>query len=333
MKQYDVYGLGNALVDVEYAVHPDDLGALGIKKGVMTLVEESLQAAIVKQLAARAVNRGSGGSAANTIIAVSQLGGKAFYSCRVASDARGEFYVEDLRRAGVDTNAHALMTPEGVTGTCLVLVTPDADRTMCTFLGVSADVAPRDVDAARLADSQYLYLEGYLATSPSCLAAALFAREQARAADTRVALSLSDPQVVNHCRPAIDQLLAGGVDLLFANEDEAKSLAQTDDLARALTRLRGWARACVITRGPQGAIVFDGQAAHTIASVPTSAVNTVGAGDMFAGAFLYGMTHGMSSPRAGALAALAASRLVACHGPRLTHPAMQTILSQFAAGG
>ncbi len=331
MKQFDVYGLGNALVDIEYEVDPDDLRALGIDKGVMTLVDEARQAAIVSQLAAREANRGSGGSAANTIIAVSQLGGSAFYSCRVAADDRGRFYVEDLSRAGVATNAHTLMTPSGVTGTCLVLVTPDADRTMNTFLGVSADVAPSDVDTAALAGSQYLYLEGYLATSTSCLAAALFAKEQARAAGTRVAVSLSDPNVVAHCRPAIDQLLVGGVDLLFANEDEAKSLAQTDDLATAVARLRGWAREFVITRGAHGAVVFDGQTVHTIAPVPTQAVDTVGAGDIFAGAFLYGITHQMPYPQAASLAALAASRLVARRGPRLTVPAMQAILREFEA--
>lgn len=332
MKQFDVYGLGHALVDIEYSIDPDVLDAFAIKKGVMTLVDEAQQAAMISQLASRTVSQGSGGSAANTIIAVSQLGGRAFYSCCVAPDAQGRFYVADLSRAGVSTNADALMVPAGATGTCLVLVTPDAERTMCTFLGVSATVAPSAVDTAMLAASRYVYLEGYLATGADSLQAALYARDQARAAGTSVAVTLSDPTVVAHCRPAIDQLLVGGVDLLFANEEEAKALAGTDDLARAADRLRGWARQFVITRGPAGALAFDGQTMHTIPAVSTRAIDAVGAGDIFAGAFLYGITHQMSFPRAGALAALAAARLVACHGPRLTSSDMQALLGQFTAG-
>ncbi len=142
MRHYDVCGLGNALVDIEYHVDVDDLEALGIQKGVMTLVDEERQAAIVDRLGSHECNRGSGGSAANTIIAVSQLGGRAFYSCRVADDEMGRFYIDDLTRAGVVTNAGAERLGPGVTGKCLVLVTRDADRTMNTFLGVSADVSP-----------------------------------------------------------------------------------------------------------------------------------------------------------------------------------------------
>ncbi len=164
MRQYDVYGLGNALVDIEYHVDVEDLAALGIQKGVMTLVDEQRQSAIVDRLGSQEANRGSGGSAANTIIAVSQLGGRAFYSCRVADDAMGRFYIDDLTGAGVRTNVGAADLPRGVTGKCLVLVTQDADRTMNTFLGVSADVSPADVDREAIRESQYVYLEGYLVT-------------------------------------------------------------------------------------------------------------------------------------------------------------------------
>ena len=213
--------------------------ALGIQKGVMTLVDEARQAAIVSRLGSHECNRGSGGSAANTIIAVSQLGGNAFYSCRVADDEMGRFYIDDLARAGVRPTGVGPRLAAGVTGKCLVLVTPDADRTMNTFLGVSADVSPDDVDEDAIRDSRYVYLEGYLVTSASSQSAALFAKQQARSGQTPVAISLSDPNIVNYFRSSVEELLDGGVDLLFANEDEAKCVAQTDQLDRAVEYLKG----------------------------------------------------------------------------------------------
>ena len=167
MRHYDVSGLGNALVDIEYHVDAEDLVALGIPKGVMTLVDEERQGAIVSRLGLRECNRGSGGSAANTIIAVSQFGGRSYYSCRVADDDMGRFYIDDLTRAGVTASVGVTRYVPGVTGKCLVLITNDADRTMGTFLGVSAEVAPEDVDEDAISNSRYLYVEGYLLTSPS----------------------------------------------------------------------------------------------------------------------------------------------------------------------
>jgi sugar/nucleoside kinase (ribokinase family) len=333
MRQYDVYGLGNALVDIEYHVDVEDLAALGIQKGVMTLVDEQRQSAIVDRLGSQEANRGSGGSAANTIIAVSQLGGKAFYSCRVADDAMGRFYIDDLTRAGVRTNVGAAGLPRGVTGKCLVLVTQDADRTMNTFLGVSADVSPDDVDREAIRESQYVYLEGYLVTGASGVSAAKFAQQRARSCNTRVAMSLSDPNIVNYFRSSVEELLHGGVDLLFANEDEAKCVAQTQQLDVAVQHLKGIAREFVVTCGAQGALVYDGRVLHRIPPVPTQAVDTVGAGDMFAGAFLYGITHGMPHQQAGALASAAASKIVASMGPRLKVEDTRGVLQQFLSNG
>jgi len=329
MRQYDVCGLGNALVDIEYHVDVEDLVALGVPKGVMTLVDEARQAAIVERLGLRECNRGSGGSAANTIIAVSQLGGSSFYSCRVADDEMGRFYIDDLTRAGVTASVGVTRYVPGVTGKCLVLVTNDADRTMGTFLGVSADVAPEDVEEDAVGNSRYLYVEGYLLTSDSAKSAALHAKQLARAHQTRVAVSLSDPTIVGCFRSGVDELLAGGVDLLFANEEEAKCLAGTDRVESAVDELKGVAREFVVTRGAQGALVYDGRTVHEIAPVPTRPVDTVGAGDMFAGAFLYGITHGMTYPQAGALAAAASARLVASLGPRLKAEETQAVLQQF----
>lgn len=331
MATYDVYGMGNALVDIEYEVTPEQLSELTIEKGVMTLVDEPQQTLIVERLGGHEMNRGSGGSAANTIIAVSQLGGKAFYSCRVADDDAGRFYIEDLTRAGVVTSAKLQDPASNITGKCLVLVTPDADRTMNTFLGVSADLSPEDVNPLAIADSQYLYIEGYLVTGPSSKTAALYAVEKAREGGTKIAFSLSDPNIVHFFRPAIDELLAGGVDLLFANEDEAKKMADSASLDEAVAFARSVARQFVITRGGEGAVAFDGQTLHAIAPVPTHAIDTVGAGDMFAGSFLYGVTHAMDFPQAGALASRAASRIVSNVGPRLKADQLQDVMREFEA--
>ena len=331
MATYDVYGVGNALVDIEYEVTAEQLSELNIEKGVMTLVDEPQQTQIVERLGAHENNRGSGGSAANTIIAVSQLGGQAFYSCRVADDEMGRFYLEDLAKAGVATSIGPQQMAAGITGKCLVLVTPDADRTMNTFLGVSADIAPEDVDETAIAQSEYVYIEGYLVAGPASKTAALYAAQQARANGIKIAFSLSDPNIVHFFRPAIEELLGDGVDLLFANEDEAKRIAKTEDLNEAVEFTKTIARQFVITRGPDGATAYDGVALHTIAPAPTQAIDTVGAGDMFAGAFLYGVTHGMDFPTAGRLASLAASRIVSSMGPRLKLVQLQEVLREFQA--
>ncbi len=331
MATYDVYGVGNALVDIEYEVTAEQLRELEIAKGVMTLVDEAQQAQIVQRLGAHQSNRGSGGSAANTIIAVSQLGGNAFYSCRVANDEMGKFYLDDLGHAGVANSIGPAKMVPGITGKCLVLVTPDADRTMNTFLGVSADVSPRDVDVSAIAQSEYVYVEGYLVTGPASKETALYAIAQARANGIKIAFSLSDPNIVHFFRPAIDELLADGVDLLFANEDEARRIAETDDLDQAVEFVKTIARQFVITRGGDGAITYDGESLQSIAAVATAPIDTVGAGDMFAGAFLYGITQGMGFPAAGRLAAHAAARIVAVKGPRLRREELSDVFKAFEA--
>ncbi len=331
MAKYDVYGIGNALVDLEYEVTADQLSELNIEKGVMTLVDEPQQTQIVARLGAHESNRGSGGSAANTIIAVSQLGGQAFYSCRIANDDMGRFYLEDLAKAKVATGIQPENMTAGITGKCLVLVTPDADRTMNTFLGVSADISPEDVDEAALKQAEYVYIEGYLVAGPASKTAALHAVQQARAHGIKIAFSLSDPNIVHFFRPAIEELLGNGVDLLFANEDEAKRIAKTEDLDEAIEYTKTIAKQFVITRGPDGAAAYDGTTLHTIAAAPTQAIDTVGAGDMFAGAFLYGITQGMSFPAAGQLASMAASRIVSSMGPRLKPEQLQEVLKEFQA--
>jgi sugar/nucleoside kinase (ribokinase family) len=330
MAKYQVYAIGNALVDMEYEVDAADLGILGIDKGVMTLVDESQQRAIMSHLRHHRHQRGSGGSAANSVIALSQLGAKGFYSCKVADDELGHFYMEDLIRGGVETNNHT-RKDEGHTGRCVVMVTPDSDRTMCTFLGVSGALSANELVEEALRDSEWFYTEGYLVTSKAAREASIAAKGIADAAGVKTAISLSDPNMVKFFKEGLLDMIGGGVDLLFANEYEAMGMAGSDDLDVAVAYLKTISRTFAITRGPQGALVWDGERLIEIAPVRVKAVDTVGAGDMFAGAFLFGLTRGWDFARAGNLASVAAAKLVTSIGPRISAEETRTILKDFDA--
>jgi sugar/nucleoside kinase (ribokinase family) len=327
-KQYDVYGVGNALVDMEFEVSVEDLQQLGIDKGVMTLVDEGRQSYLVGQLNHRLGRQSGGGSAANTMVAIAQLGGRGFYSCKVANDETGTFYLNDLRACGLESNLHNGDREAGTTGKCLVLVTPDADRTMNTFLGITGSLSVAELDPDAIANSKYLYLEGYLVTSPTALEAAIQARNIARGAGVNTALSLSDPNMVEFFKAGLTQIIGSGLDFLFANESEAKKMAGTDDLAQTIDYFKTMSRGFAITRGASGSLVFDGANLLEIRSFPAEAIDTVGAGDMYAGAFLYGITNGLSYQRAGTLASLASSRVVCTYGARLTAEELRSLVAE-----
>lgn len=328
MARYHVYGIGNALVDMEYEVGFADLETLGIDKGVMTLVDEPKQLEIMLHLADHHPQRGSGGSAANTVIGLSQFGGRGFYSCKVADDELGHFYMRDLIEGGVGTNHHTVKE-RGHTGRCVVLVTPDSDRTMCTFLGVSGNLSAGELVEEALVDSDWFYTEGYLVTSPSARAASNEAKRIAEAAGVRTAISLSDPNMVKFFKDGLLEMIGSGVDLIFANESEAMGMAHTQELAAALEYLKTITREFAVTRGPQGALVWDGERLIEIAGNKVEAVDTVGAGDMFAGAFLYGLTQGWTHQRAGDLASAASAKLVTSLGPRISREQSEDILRRF----
>jgi sugar/nucleoside kinase (ribokinase family) len=328
-KRYHVYGLGAALVDTEIEVHDSDLAALAIEKGVMTLVDEARQTQLLDHLAGHLVQskRTSGGSAANTIIAIAQFGGSTFYSCKVADDDNGHFYLHDLKAAGVDCHIDR-QREAGITGKCLVLITPDAERTMNTFLGASETLSQHDLSPDAIAASEYVYLEGYLVTSPTGRAAAIRAREIAEQHGAKTALSFSDPGIVAHFRDGLREMIGERIDLLFCNQHEALSWAQTDNLEQAIESLKQIARSFAITLGAEGALVYDGTDQHRIAPHPVKAIDTNGAGDMFAGAFLYGITQGHDFAAAGKLASLASATVVADFGPRLKMSQQRALLEQ-----
>ncbi|MEO0759036.1 MAG: adenosine kinase [Cyanobacteria bacterium J06648_16] len=328
MTQYDVYGLGNALVDIECEVSVEALQSLGMDKGVMTLLDEETQASAIAHLNGRNTKLSGGGSAANTIIAVSQLGGKAFYSCKVADDEYGQFYSGDLIRCGVETNLTGQIPETGITGKCLVLVTPDADRTMGTFLGISSQLTDADVVADAIQAAQYAYLEGFLVSGEGSKRAAIKARDVAKSAGRKVALSLSDFNMVKFFKPGLLEMIGDGVDLLFANESEALLMAETDDFSQAVNHAKTFAKAFAITRGPQGSVIFDGEQLIEIEPFPVKAIDTVGAGDMYAGAVLYGLTHGMDWATAGKLGSKAAATLVTSLGARMQTETLQGLLAE-----
>jgi len=315
---------------MEYSVTPEDLAHMRIDKGVMTLVDVDHQSELMVYLSEHHVHRSAGGSAANTVIALSQFGGRGFYTCKVASDELGDLYADDLQANGVETNARE-HSEDGHTGRCLVLVTPDADRTMCTYLGITGGLTRHELVPDALCDSEYVYIEGYLATSDTARDAAVHARELAQAAGVRTALSLSDPNIVAHFREGLLEMIGPGLDLVFANEDEAKHMAGAGDIHAAVEWMKGIAREFVITRGAQGALAWDGQAVVQIPAQPVQPVDTVGAGDMFAGAFLHGRSRGWDHAAAGRLATTAAARLITAYGARLTREEMQAVLAECSA--
>jgi sugar/nucleoside kinase (ribokinase family) len=295
--KYDVYGMGNALVDMEFKVNDDFFTQNNVEKGLMTLVEEDRQNEllnILHEVHNDGLKRQCGGSAANSVIAVSQFGGKSFYSCKVAKDETGEFYLNDLSENGVDTKYTKETAPEGITGKCMVMITPDAERTMNTFLGITATYSEAETDFEALKNSKWLYVEGYLVASPTGQAAAEKAIAFAKENGVKVAYTMSDPNMVKFFKDNIDKLLKGKIDLLFCNEAEAIEYTGKSSIDEAREALKEHAHNFAITLGKNGAVIWDGNTFIDIEPYKTDAVDSNGAGDMFAGAFLYGITHGMN---------------------------------------
>ncbi len=326
MSKYDVYAIGNALVDLEYAVDDQFIHDLNLQKGVMTLVPQEEQRRILDALQDYPGKQACGGSNANTVTALSQFGGCAFYSCSVACDEFGTFFLNDLLSNNISSNMTSVRDV-GITGKCIVLVTPDAERSMFTYLGISDKVSVEDVDFTSVEKAQYVYIEGYLVTSPPGKAAAIMLRKYAEQKNIKTALTFSDPNMVKYFKLGLQEMVGACVDLLFCNEHEALLWADTDLIDEAFDSLKAVAKTFIITLGKKGAWVFDGEKKIAIPAFPVKALDTNGAGDIFAGAFLYGITHGLSYERAGMLASLAASELVKHYGARLPTETVQELLS------
>ena len=317
MKTYDVYGVGAALVDIEFSINDNFLRDNQLDKGIMTLVDEVQQQQLISNLQSNSevVKRSCGGSACNTIVAVSGFGGSAFYAGKVSSDTDGAFFVKDLNALGVDFHNNEL--GGGVTGNCLVMISDDAERTMCTHLGVNVDLRSIDLDIEPLIHSRWLYMEGYLVTDAPRTEVAIEAMTLARQNGVKTSLSLSDPFVVQIFSEQLQSVIGEGVDLLFCNEDEAIGYTNSDTIDQAAEALKNYAKSFAITLGAKGAMVFDGNQTTVVSGAKTKAINTNGAGDMFAGAFLYAINSGQDYVLAAQFANAAAALVVSRFGPRI----------------
>ncbi len=269
----------------------------------------------------------SGGSAANTTVAFSALGGSAFYACRVGNDELGSIYLNGLNDAGITTSTKSIS--EGVTGTCMVLVSEDSERTMHTYLGITAELTDEQIDFTPLNTAKWLYIEGYLSTSDTARLAVKQAREIAKANGVKIALTLSDPAMVQYARQGLNELLDDGVDLLFCNEQEALMYTETDNIDAALAKLKLLSQSVVITLSSKGALISNSQNTFTVAGREVVAVDTNGAGDAFAGSFLYALNAGLNEKAAAEIAVLISSQVVAQFGPRLAVHQYAELLNTF----
>lgn len=317
MTSVDVVGVGNALVDVQARVADSILPELGIEKGIMTLVDDAQQAEVLSKLSGLPLNRCAGGSAANSIVALAEFGGKAAYVGKVGRDEVGQFFLDDMQSLGVSMAGQYADSP---TGTCAVLITEDAQRTMLTNLGASATLTVDDIDRSVIEGAKYVYVEGYLLTGETTKAAAYKAMDLAVELGVKVALTASDPFLINLIRDEIWELITGPVDLFFCNEMEAKSLTGETDPIACAAKIHEHAENVALTLGEKGSLVMHGGEAFPIEGLSVKAIDTTGAGDMYAGAMLYGITNGLSWRQSGQLASHAASRVVAQMGARLEKP-------------
>lgn len=247
--KYNVYGIGNAIVDIVTEVEHDFFTKNNVEKGVMTLVDEKRQVELMKVIDMKKSKITGGGSAGNTVVALSQLGGSAFYNFLVAKDELGKFFLDDLQKNRIATNLRHETCDEGHTGRCLVMTSPDAQRTMNTFLGVSSFLSPQHLDAAAIRSSEYLYLEGYLVASPKGLEAMKEAKKIAEHSKINVALTFSDASMTKYFSKQMEEIVGASVDLLFCNEEEALIFTGTTALEDARKKLKDVAKRFVVTRG------------------------------------------------------------------------------------
>ena len=313
-KTYDVVGIGNAIVDVLVQADDDLIDNFELTKGTMALVDEAQAERLYASVGPGLET--SGGSAANTLAGVAQLGGRAGFIGRVRNDQLGGIFTHDIRSVGARFDTPAA-TEGPSTARCLILVTPDAQRTMCTYLGASVGLDPADLDLDMVAQAKVLYLEGYLWDSDEAKAAFITAAEVARAHGGEVALSLSDAFCVERHRESFQELVDGHVDILFANEMEITALYKANSFEEAADQVRGRCKLAALTRSEQGSVVLNGAGTHSVAPFQLGPLlDTTGAGDLYAAGFLHAYTQGQSVDECGRLGSLCAGQVVTQLGPR-----------------
>lgn len=314
----DVVGIGNAIVDVIAHAAEAFIADEALQKGAMTLIDARRAEALYRRMGPAIES--SGGSAGNTMAGIASLGGKGGYIGKVRDDILGEVFRHDITAIGVGFETPPAATGPG-TARCLILVTPDGQRTMATYLGACVELGPEDIDPQLIAAAQVTYLEGYLFDQPRAQQAFREAAGIAHGAGRQVALTLSDPFCVGRHRAAFRELVQGEIDILFANEAEICSLYETKDFGEAAAAVRGHVRVAALTRSAQGSLVLADGMAHRVEAAPVAhVVDTTGAGDLYAAGFLYGLTRGLPLPTCGALGSLCAAEIISHVGARPETP-------------
>jgi sugar/nucleoside kinase (ribokinase family) len=316
-QNYDVAGLGNAIVDIIAAVDDRFLLTHKIAKGAMTLIDEFRAFELHKALAMAGKNHEvAGGSVANTMAGLASLGTRGVYVGKVHADRLGAVFGASMRSLGVDYN-----TPLGARGaataSCMIAVTPDSQRSMSTYLGACRELTPEDVFEQEIAAAEIVYIEGYLWDEPAAKDASRKAMKIAHERGGKIALTLSDSFCVGRFRGEFLDLLHHELDILIANQDEAHALFEVENFAAVVERAKAWGGVAALTRSEKGCVIVHGGQAHEVPAAPVSKLlDTTGAGDQFAAGFLYGLTHGKSLPDCGRLGCLAAAEVIAHYGAR-----------------
>lgn len=314
-KQFNVVGIGNAMVDILARCDDAFLSDAGIEKGIMQLIDMPRAVDLYSKIGP--AQEVSGGSAANTIAVIAALGGDTAYVGKVKDDQLGAIFAHDLRAQGaVYETALAPKTAEDETGRCIVLVTPDGERSMNTYLGVTEFLTADDIDPAQMAEAEWIYLEGYRFDGPDSHAAFAKAIEATRSSNGKVSLTLSDPFCISRHRDAFRDMIRDGVDLLFCNKAEALAMVQRDDFEAARAELAAEVDILAVTDSENGCFIHQGDQSWHVPATPVEIVDATGAGDAFAGAFLWAITHGADLPTAGKMANVAAGSVIQHIGPR-----------------
>lgn len=313
-KMLNLYGIGNALVDLQINVEDEIIHKLGISKGEMRLVDDKLQSNIIEQLKDKKINICSGGSAANTVVAFAGFGGKAAYNTILGNDEFGTFYANEFKELDIHLIAPCLDNKS--TGTCLVLISPDSERTMITSLAVNEELNENHLSEEYIAKSEWIYLEGYKFSNPNSSKALKTAAEMAKDNNTKISFTFSDTFITGMFKPEIEKVLEH-TNLIFCNEHEAMSFTGKDNTEAAFKELCKTVPNVSVTLGRHGSVIYWDKEKITVPPYPAERVDTTGAGDMFAGAFLYGITHFNSAEKAGHLASVASAKIVSIMGARL----------------
>lgn len=333
--KYDLCCLGSALVDITFQIDDDFVKAneeRGIAKGGMTLIEKDDQINLIQELMdlGKLPDKACGGSATNSVVAASLFGSSCHMSCIVSDDDNGRFYLEDLSSNGIGHTSE-LIDSEIPSGQCLVMISDDAERTMCTNLGINSNISTKNVDEEVIKNSDYIFLEGYLVASPDGYNTFKEAITQAKKHDTKVALSLSDTFIVNSFKKELVELIEINCDLIFCNESEAQEFVGSVIEKEIFSYFKDCTPNLIITKGSDGCIGYDENYEFSVSGEEVKAIDTNGAGDMFAGAVLNGLNNQKNLEESSKFGCFAASKIVQNNGPRLSKKEYEEIKRTFTS--